>query len=227
MKFPKFTIRDMVNSQHRLLTEKLNIRHLHAVMGISMGGMQTFEWITAYPDFMDRAVPIVGSPQLTSYDLLLWQAEARAIEENAEWNAGNYVKQPALRSLHDIHTLALTTPEGRVREVERGGFAKFLRSTEHPDKQFDANDWLRQLQAMMSHNVASATAGDLRNAAKRVKARVLNVVATRDHMVNPTTAERYADLIGARTVALTGDCGHLAPGCEAATLNAQVNAFLH
>ena len=75
--FPMVTIRDMVNSQRRLLTEVLGVRHLHAVMGISMGGMQTFEWITAYPGFMDRAVPIVGSPRLGSYDLFAVDGRAR------------------------------------------------------------------------------------------------------------------------------------------------------
>jgi homoserine O-acetyltransferase len=226
MKFPQFTIRDMINSQHRLVTEKLGIRHLYAVMGISMGGMQTFEWITAYPDFMDRAVPIVGSPQLTSYDLLLWEAELRGIEENKDWNAGNYTEQPALRSVHDMHTFALMTPEGRVRETTRAKFADFLRTTEKPPSTFDANDWLRQLQAMMAHDVAASVGGDLRAAAKQVKARVLNVVAAHDHMVNPGPASRYADLIGAKTLVLNGDCGHLANGCESALLNPQVNAFL-
>jgi homoserine O-acetyltransferase len=37
MEFPVFTIRDMLNSQHRLLTENLGINHIHAVMGISKG----------------------------------------------------------------------------------------------------------------------------------------------------------------------------------------------
>jgi homoserine acetyltransferase len=37
MKFPKFTVRDMVESEHRLVTEVLRLGHLHAVMGLSMG----------------------------------------------------------------------------------------------------------------------------------------------------------------------------------------------
>jgi homoserine O-acetyltransferase len=42
-KFPQFSIKDMVNSQHELLTREFKIKHLYAVTGISMGGMQTFQ----------------------------------------------------------------------------------------------------------------------------------------------------------------------------------------
>ena len=43
--FPEFTITDMVNAQYTLLTEKIDLTHLNAVMGVSMGGMQTFQWM--------------------------------------------------------------------------------------------------------------------------------------------------------------------------------------
>src|SRR5271169_3624841 len=64
MQFPRINIRDMVETQHELLTRVFGIHHLKAVMGISMGGMQTFRCIVAYPDCMDKRIPIVGSPRL-------------------------------------------------------------------------------------------------------------------------------------------------------------------
>lgn len=37
--FPHYNISDMVETEYRLVTEKLGLKHLHAVLGISMGGM--------------------------------------------------------------------------------------------------------------------------------------------------------------------------------------------
>src|SRR5215813_7343659 len=71
MKFPQFSIRDMVEAEHRLVIDVLHLSHLRAVMGISMGGMQTFSWVLTYPDFMDAAIPMFGSPQSTAFDKLL------------------------------------------------------------------------------------------------------------------------------------------------------------
>jgi homoserine O-acetyltransferase len=50
MQFPKFVIRDMIESQYRLLKEKLGIDHVLAVIGTSMGGMQTLQWGVSHPD---------------------------------------------------------------------------------------------------------------------------------------------------------------------------------
>jgi len=44
MRFPRFLIRDMVNAQHRLLTEVFGVEHACAVVGASMGGMQALQW---------------------------------------------------------------------------------------------------------------------------------------------------------------------------------------
>src|ERR1700716_3122332 len=56
MSFPKFTIRDMVQSQYRLMKEKLGIDHVVAVVGPSMGGLQVLQWGVSHPDYMDARV---------------------------------------------------------------------------------------------------------------------------------------------------------------------------
>ena len=55
------------------MTEVLHLKHLHAVLGLSIGGEQTFVWAVLYPEFFDLAVPILGTPRLTSYDLIVKQ----------------------------------------------------------------------------------------------------------------------------------------------------------
>lgn len=227
LRFPSFSIRDMVESQHKLVTGVLKISHVRAVMGISMGGMQTFEWVVAYPGFMDQAIPIVGSPRLTSYDLELWQAEKHIIEEDRDWNNGNYVTMPPLKALADLHDLNLTTPQYRVEHTKPAEFPNYLSGVEKngPDR-FDANNWLRQLEAMIGHDVSRRFGGSMETTAKAVKARMLIVVATQDHMVNPRPALAFGKLVGARVVELTGDCGHIATGCEATKLAGAIHDFL-
>lgn len=216
--FPSITIRDMVNSQHVLL-DKLGIRHLRAVVGISMGGMQTFEWMVAYPDFMDRAVPIVGSPKLTSIDLLLWQAELSAIE--AAQKCGCDPKS-AMEAVNAMHQYALYTPEYRATHMPATEFPAF-KATLAGSKMAPA-DWAAQLHAMMTHDIGHG--GTVEQAAAQVKARVLVIAADQDHMVNPLPAFEFARLIKADTVHLTGDCGHMATSCESASITEAVGRFL-
>jgi homoserine O-acetyltransferase len=229
MRFPAFAIRDMVNSQHELVERVLHIPHLRGVIGISMGGMQTFQWMVAYPDFTDCAIPIVGSPKLTSYDLLLWQSGIHAIQADANWKDGDYSSPPeaGLRTLADIDALAIQTPSYRVRETRPEDFRKFLVTNEQDTIHgFDANNWIRQAQAMMGHDVSRQFGGDMAKAAAAVKARVLVIVALQDHMVNPLPALAFARLLQAPTLELDSDCGHLANGCQAAKVDAAVERFL-
>lgn len=55
--FPVITINDMVNAQFNLLNF-FNIEKLFAVMGGSMGGMQTLQFVNNFPDKAKVAIPI-------------------------------------------------------------------------------------------------------------------------------------------------------------------------
>jgi homoserine O-acetyltransferase len=223
--FPAFTTRDMANAEYRLATETLHLTHVYAVMGVSMGGMQTFEWIVNYPGFMDFAVPIVGSTRLTGYDLLLWHAEEDAAKADPTWQNGRYAQAPPLGEVQAIHDMNLSTPAHYVREHPSETFDKT--HSEYISKgilPFDANDWLAQLEAMIHHDVAHG--GSLEDAAKKVKAKVLVISAAQDHMVNPKPALDFAALLGAKTLILESDCGHLAPRCESDKVFPAVRDFL-
>jgi len=213
MQFPKITIRDMVESQHRLLTEKLGIHHVMAVMGISMGGMQTFQWMVSYPDFMDKAIPIVGSPRLAAYDLVLWQAQIDSIMNDSAWNNGDYNESPAKVTNAEFGALVLTTPQRYNAETSREQALRSLAAAK-TDRAYDANNHLRQDQAMMSLDVSDAFGGSMEKAASSVKAKVLVVAALQDHTVTPGPAMEFGKLIRAEMLTVNNECGHQLTSCE-------------
>lgn len=221
--FPRVTIGDMVAAQHRLLTEVLGISHLHAVMGISMGGMQTFEWVAAYPDFVDRAVPIVGSPRLASYDLLLWNAQL-AVLDPAIACACN--ESRALKAVGMISLLALQTPQYAARQFPRDAAATLLSQGRSDGLAMDIHDRAAQLRAMIAHDVTRHHGDSLDAAAAAVRADMLIVVGLRDHMVTPGPALDFAQLVSAEVLGLANDCGHLATRCDADRANGEIGAFL-
>lgn len=199
MKFPKITVRDMVESQHGLLTRALQIDHVKAVIGVSMGAMQAFQWVTAYPEFMDKAVAIAGSPQLAPYDLLHWQMQIDAIKNDRRWNNGDYTENPARAFEYEIGALILTTPEYfNAHTTREQVFAGIANSTDHYNGP-DANNKIRQVEAMMSMNTADVS---------NVKAPLFIAVSKSDHTVTPGPALEYAGQMGVEPFILDNACGH-------------------
>jgi homoserine O-acetyltransferase len=225
MQFPRFTIGDMVRTQHELVTKVLGLTHLRAVVGVSMGGMQAFQWSISFPDFMDQVIPIVGSPQLAPYDLLHWQTQIDAIMNDRGWNNGNYTENPARAAEAEFGALLLTTPQHYNKQTTR---AKVFADLEKAAKEsrFDANDKIRQDQAMMALDVTAHFGGSMERAAAAAKAKVFVIVATADHVVTPGPAMEFARLQQSKLLILESDCGHQAPGCESKRVNQAVSDFL-
>jgi homoserine O-acetyltransferase/O-succinyltransferase len=220
MKFPVFTIRDMVDAEHRLLTETLHLSHLHAVMGISMGGMQTFEWIIRYPDFMDLGIPMFGSPQSTSFDKLLWTAQIDALELDPAWNNGNPTG-PLTRGFaisEEIGQMNLTSPAYRVANTGPKKFDRYLAELKkHAAEEGGvAADQIRQRQAIMALDIPHDLDASLADTAKKVHAKLLVIVSPQDHLVNPIPAREFAEAISAPIVTLDSPCGHISLECISA-----------
>jgi homoserine O-acetyltransferase len=94
-KFPQYDYADMVDAQHRLLSEGLGIRHLRLIIGNSMGGMNVWLWGERYPDYMDALVPMASQPTaMASRNWMLRRMMLETIRNDPDYNNGNYTAQP-------------------------------------------------------------------------------------------------------------------------------------
>jgi homoserine acetyltransferase len=222
--FPKFDIRDMVNSQYEMLTKILHINHLFCVIGGSMGGIRTFQWIVSYPNFTDYAIPWIGTPKLTFYDLLLLNTELQIINTDLK---AHVPEEGIMKAIADITELNVRTPQYYAVNKKPEEFYTYIRNNQKSfSKGFKVYDWRSQLEAIIAHNVAAPYDSNMQTAASRVKAKVLEIVNLQDHMVNPHPAINFAKLIHAKLLELNNDCGHLGPFCQSDTVDKAINDFL-
>lgn len=222
--FPEITMGDIVRSQYLLVTRHFGITKLHGIIGGSMGGMQTFEWIAAYPDMMSYAAPYVGTPRQTSYDMLLWHLRLYLIETGRK--AGMTDRE--IRKALDIHTAIVgRTPAYVVRTVPVEKWPEYWKSFDNPPArpQFTIDNIRIQLKSMIGHNIYRWYENSPEKTARAMKAKVFIIVGSKDMTVNPTPALEFAPLIHARTLILDNDCGHIAPGCELERTGKAINEF--
>ena len=214
------TTGDMVRSQRRLLAEAFDIERVHAVLGISMGGMQALRWLELHPEFMDKLVVIDGSPRMTSYDLLQWTVHRDIVRTlQAEGASDETIDGIASRTAY----LTLYTPDYFIETLAPDALDEFMAPSYAPDPAFRADDYVSQLDAMMDHDVLS---GDFLDVARNSGVDVLIVSTPSDQMVQQRPARQLALEIGAETLSLVSNCGHIGSSCESERVNGRVAEFL-
>ena len=221
--FPEITTRDMVRTQYRLATEVLGLARVHAVMGVSMGGMQTFEWAVLYPDFMDRLVPIAGSPKLAGHDVALWEAYKRLLR----WSADCQCREAA-EALTAVRWLNSTTSDQAGADLSGDSVHAHIRSSSPGMDPGNALNLIRQADAMMATDVTRSFGGDWQAAARGVRADMLVIVGASDHVVTPGPAIAMAGHMGdaATLIVFENDCGHDIPDCEMFRSRSLIREFL-
>jgi homoserine O-acetyltransferase len=151
-KFPHYGYVDLVESTHAL-----HVDHLRLVMGTSMGCMHAFMWAEKWPAMMDAAMGLACLPSAITGRNRVWRKMLiDAIEQDPEWNHGEYTRQPraAMLGAGQIFALANTAPiadqkrlatrEAADQEVADGERA--FAAT------YDANDLLYAFQASFDYD---------------------------------------------------------------------------
>ena len=110
--FPKITIRDSVRLHMEMLQRQLQIPYVHAVIGGSMGGMQTLEWTLLGRNYVRSAVIIGCGARHSAWQIGIGHTQRQAIYNDPKWKNGNvdvrYENISALLSLlHLYHVIAV------------------------------------------------------------------------------------------------------------------------
>jgi homoserine O-acetyltransferase len=93
--FPVVTVEDWVDAQARLL-DAMGIETLAAVMGGSLGGMQTLSWTLQYPERVRHAVVVASAPNLTAENIAFNEVARRAIVTDPDFHDGHYLRHDTL-----------------------------------------------------------------------------------------------------------------------------------
>ena len=154
-KFPRYDYNDIVDLQHKVVAETLGIKHLHAILGMSMGGMNAWQWAEAYPDMLDGVMPVVSLPIPVSGRNLLWRRMViDAIRSDPEWKNGDYTETPrGWIAGYSILRMMIDSASALQHEVPDSAAAdKFLAGNRVTAEHVDANDILYSLESSFSYD---------------------------------------------------------------------------
>ena len=245
--FPVVTIADMVRAQKRLI-DHLGIEKLLAVVGGSMGGMQSLEWGRLYPDMVKSVIAIATTSQLGSQSIAFNWVGSQAIRSDITFNNGEYTVNPehglaTARMLAHITYLSdesMSRKFGRnLQDAESYSFA-FKRDfavesyLEYQGQRFverfDANSYLYITRAIDYYDLANG--GDLAEAMKSYKADLLVVSFSSDWLFTTAQSEvivkaALANDLNCSFCEIESSYGHDAFLLEVDRLGALIRDFLH
>jgi homoserine O-acetyltransferase len=242
MQFPKFNMRDMVHSQHRLVSEKFGIQKLVTVIGASMGGMQALQWAASYPTLMDSIVPIIPLGRTPAWTTAVLEMLRQGIMSDPAWQGGNYAPgAPPEKGMRLwagwLSGTIVRTPQSHTTDFPNNmDVVPWLQKLQDSSwKRIDARDWIYQSWAYDQHNLGTTPGfnGDYHKALKSIKAKTL-ILAGEGDLLNPEADAREAAnyIADARYVSIKPRIayGHLsgagATAPENELQNAEIGKFL-
>jgi homoserine O-acetyltransferase len=156
--FPKYNYDDMVEAQHRLVTEGLGVKHLRLVIGNSMGGMQTWLWGAKYPKEMDALVPMGSQPtEMASRNWMMRRIMLDTIRNDPDYNGGDYTSQPRMMK-YAITAYGIASIGGTLAYQQQAPTAakadKIVDDRLATPITADANDFLYQWDSSRDYNAS-------------------------------------------------------------------------
>ena len=210
LSFPVITIKDMVETQKKLL-DYLGIEKLLSVAGGSMGGMNVLEWALSYPEKVKSIIPVSTSGRLSPQGIAFSEVERQAIISDPKWNNGNYYEtEPPSDGLAIARMIAHITylsSESMLKKFGRrqrkvGATDRFGRQFEiesylhyQGDKfvtRFDANSYIYLTKAMDFYDIAEGCK-TFEDGAAQIKSKALFISFRSDWLFSPRETAELVD----------------------------------
>ena len=211
--FPMVTVKDWVQTQARL-ADYFGIDKWAAVIGGSLGGMQTMQWAIDLPERVRHAVIIASAPKLSTQNIAFNDVARQSIITDPDFHAGHYQEHQTLPR----RGLRIARMMGHITYLSEDGLGKkFGRALRNDDYQFnydidfevesylryqgdkfaeifDANTYLLMTKALDYFDPAAAFDDDLQAAFKHITAKCFVVSFSTDWRFSP---ERSHEIVRA------------------------------
>jgi homoserine O-acetyltransferase len=90
LRFPLFTVRDIVELQRALVVGHLGIARPLAAIGGSLGGMQVLQWAIDHPQELQGAVLVCATARLSAQNIAFSAVAREAIMRDPDFNGGDF-----------------------------------------------------------------------------------------------------------------------------------------
>ncbi|TCD68286.1 hypothetical protein EIP91_011252 [Steccherinum ochraceum] len=242
--FPKVTYEDNIRAQHAVLTKKLGLEKIYAVIGFSMGAMQAYYWAAMYPQF----IALCGAAKTSDHSKAMIAGLKSVMVNSTDFHGGHYTRQATqgIRSFCRFYRKKMFLFNGMYNDVDN-----FLRG-EWEDgylAAWDANDLLVLLETwnlgdiskLDVHSVRDVSLrtkeekvigdGNLEAALGRIRPKGLIMPCNTDLFFTPEDNEaELKHMKNARMVVINSDWGHQAAAglndADDAFIKEEVNKFL-
>ena len=198
-RFPVTSIRDNVEAVHRLLVEELNITHVRAVIGFSMGAQQAFQWAVSYPNFAGRIVVTASTAKTYPHGIVRLEGQIAALTADPAFQGGDYTSPPlkGLEAFGMVWAGWLYSQQWWRDELWRESappgttFQQFSNSF-RTRFSADANNYILQARTWERHDVGATPGfgGDLKQALGSIQVPVLYMPSETD-LYFPVGDARY------------------------------------
>ena len=188
-RFPKVTLWDNVNCQHKLLTKKLNIKKIALVTGWSMAGCQAYQWASQFPVMVKSILPFCASAKTSIHNHVFLEGVKAALIADQNWNNGNYKSPPiaGLKAFGRVYAgWAFSQDFFREELYKKLGFQteeELLKDWENDHaKNWDANNLLAKINTWQTADISSGSVynNDFKKALKSISARTILMPCNQD-----------------------------------------------